>query len=230
MKSETKHALEVMQQQLDVLKRGLGESEPEPVEKYTPSKGTWVRSLEVEGLEFLFNGYQNLTVGFRQGKWYEDFYPSPSNRYELMSASEIEAALIKEAEKRGFKDKVTVKMPDNFPSNGDDFCRADYAYDTYRDALYGAIKGNGGACLYHEGQWATIVAYPPLTIGSHVVEITTHPLYGKELFAAVNGESYSTATVECMIEVASMKKCTVSISGVTVPVEKLEEILGRLKS
>jgi hypothetical protein len=100
-----------------------------------------------------FNGY-----GFNPDGWCDD--NTWARNWEITPATneEVEAALIKEAKKRGFKEGVEAKGLNHFKMiNGYDFhWFIDYNVLHFQNQL-----------IYKEGQWASIIEEPKVVINGY---------------------------------------------------------------
>lgn len=108
--------------------------------------------------------------------WCHDYNMEPQHWKEHTifpaTPSEVKDALVKEAEKRGFKEGVTIKWHGIFNGWGPNETRHIIPgnYDLYNNMRNLSI---GIICIFTEGDWATIVKDEPIMIGGY--EVVIHP-------------------------------------------------------
>jgi hypothetical protein len=108
------------------------------------------------------------------GIWKENDYVSYSKKddvFELADENTVKDALVKEAEKRGFKVGNKIKRDINLMPNCSSGVitlteECGYNYEFNSDNLNFC-----GWCIYLKGKWAEIVKEPSLTFGGHEVTI-----------------------------------------------------------
>ena len=81
---------------------------------------------------------------------------------------EVEAALIKEAKRRGLKDGVIAK---NLWVTDDNYAIKGYYYNIRENVLYGAKESCGGSAIFKDGKWAEIIEQPKVTINGYDMEV-----------------------------------------------------------
>jgi hypothetical protein len=139
--------------------------EKEVPELFNPKleKGRWYKQIHEDGNMILscFQGFGNFQYGFSaRGNWSNQignaWISSATCKVELATDKEVETALIKEAEKRGFKEgnyKGLEKLYIDSKFTG-------WHYGSGLNKLYSAEEGEGGDVIFHNGKWAEIIENP----------------------------------------------------------------------
>ena len=128
--------------------------------------GKWYKHFDSDCKEFLFcfNEFGDKNYGFNKvGKWSNklNVYEKYSNKYIKATTKEVESMLIKEAEKRGFIDGVTVSKIDNYYKGMlNTMIIGEHEFELYGDVLVAKSTNNYYICLMADGKWATIVETP----------------------------------------------------------------------
>jgi len=121
--------------------------------------GKWYKSSN--GLSCFKGG--EFGYGFIDGKWFDNITMLIFSNWTLATESEVSEHLIEEAKRRGFKDKLELKV-DFSPYIGDQFkdymkC-GDFQYLQEYDTL-----SCGGRIIFKKGKWAEIVKEEKILIG-----------------------------------------------------------------
>lgn len=94
--------------------------------------------------------------GFRLGEWVEKDWINICHTYKPATPEEVKSALIKEAERRGYKDGVTIK-----DLHTETECVIiNMTWHTISADLRTNIESKPSYCIYHNGKWAEIVKQP----------------------------------------------------------------------
>jgi len=110
----------------------------------------------------VFSGHNVPTYGFTHisRSWTESYgcnntFRNPDYRYSPATPQEVEEALIKEAKKRGFKEGVTFRpLYSDSSEYYSDFVLGE---NLYYDSKENSIHHHGGARIFVNGKWATII-------------------------------------------------------------------------
>jgi len=128
--------------------------------------GKWYKHFDSDCKEFLFcfNEFGDKNYGFDEvGKWSNklNVYEKYSNGYVEATTKEVESMLVREAEKRGFIDGVTVSKIDNYYKGMlNTMIIGEHEFELYGDVLVAKSTNNYYICLMADGKWATIVEKP----------------------------------------------------------------------
>lgn len=155
-----------MKTELEQLKEQLNSISEKIKQLETPSlqKGKWYkRNKEL----LVWNDYKK-TYGFTEdGMWSNDMlFSRDLNICVPATDKEVEAALIKEAKKRGFKDGVKIK-----PVSGDINILFDNKFEylkkwhEYKNALF-----IDNYLVFSNGKWAEIIKDEPIKVGGYEVK------------------------------------------------------------
>jgi hypothetical protein len=141
--------------------------EKEVPELFNPKleKGRWYKQIHEDGNMILscFQGFGHFQYGFSaRGNWSNQignaWISSATCKVELATDKEVETALIKEAEKRGFKEGV--KYENWIGSNGIIKYNC-WSFNSENNSL--SQKNNGYGALHYifdNGKWAEIIENP----------------------------------------------------------------------
>jgi hypothetical protein len=109
--------------------------------------------------------YKNREMSFGNGNFDKIERPATNE--------EVEAALIAEAKRRGFKKDVTITNL-HF-SNSNDYCISCNPYKLLHDEFYlsedMSYLSFGGAFIFKNGKWAKIIENSPLKINGYEMEV-----------------------------------------------------------
>lgn len=136
---------------------------------------------------------------------------------------EVKEALTKEAVKRGYnKPSLRWKSLSNpgaiVGSNTDCYTgEIDFSYHENSDTL---CFGFGG--IYKQGQWAEIIKDKEIMIGDHVAEFMSGAVQ-------INYKTYTLSFWRDCSRISQLG-ASVTISGQTVPIETIQEIIKRLEN
>jgi len=123
---------------------------------------------------FNYNGSSMFIDGYigygitGSGTWTNEFWhrEEESGLYVLATSSEIKEALIKEAEKRGFKEGVKFKCID-----GDEWISPNRIVNNKSwEYELNSLSKRGQVCIYHNGKWAEIIEEETIKIGGYNVQ------------------------------------------------------------
>lgn len=164
------------------------------------------------------------------GAWFEGFNNVDLNNAVLVTESEVKEALIKEAEKRGFKEGVKL-APDSFFGHSLGITlsnKREFNYNIECDE-FSILGGSSSGCkaeIYKQGKWATIVKDEAIKIGGETVVFGSGSI-------AINGVEYSKAELECLKKITDkgqVKSLNVGCDGqYKVTTKELKSILEKLK-
>jgi len=190
------------------------------------------------------NGY-----GFNPDGWCDD--NTWSKNWEITSATneEVEAALIAEAKKRGFKEGVIVDLSSINPDwqtrtkiNGSS--RYLSAYDNDDNDDYNNALVFGACYIFSKGQWAEIIEEPKAVINGYEMEQEGDLIkfgcdkFNKEFFKALNsdldylnGGCDAGGVLHRGIQIDNNRKIKLITldSGVEITVKQLQEIVDNIK-
>ena len=99
-------------------------------------------------------GFESNMSGWRDKANYGFKFKVDCYDWRLATHSEVEAALIAEAKKRGFKEGVRFNSARNGSEQRYESIKWEYGHN-YNDCLCMSSCGNG--TVYYNGQWATII-------------------------------------------------------------------------
>jgi len=225
MKHNTK-LIEEMQATLDKMRaeNELKEEWPNPERV----KGRWyVVKKEIQHkLHAIVNYYNGINECFgfdHNGEWCDmanERTGYDCGRFWYSTSEEIKEALVKEAEKRGFKAGVRYKPVFRIEDNGEiGTCTGVFSFEYEGDALWAGYQ-----YIYLQGQWATIIAEPQtIKIGAYVVE------FEDAGFCQINGFEFTKDYFKAIRQVQECTKANVSLFGCAVPVETIEDIISRME-
>ena len=157
-----KERIDALEAELQQLKKEL-ETPTFEVGKWYNSDGDsllFITEFNANG-EKTFKGY-----GFHFSKWSFEQWWNYDNFLTPATDKEVEAALIKEAKKRGFKDGVKIK-----PVSGDINILFDNKFEylkkwhEYKNALF-----IDNYLVFSNGKWAEIIKDEPIKVGGYEVK------------------------------------------------------------
>lgn len=159
--------------------------------------GKWYKSTVYKDTFLVYND-DKKTYGFWDGKWGGTLFFTKEGNIAPntipATESEIKEALIKEAERRGFKGGVKLKrLP--FCSTEVDIATVNYwEYDiNISQDIYERLSLNGTG-VYQDGQWAEIITEPSIKIGEYEVKFN-----GKESIT-VGRQTISKETIQTILD------------------------------
>ncbi len=141
-----------------------------PVYKEEPELNKWYKDKNVSGKDIIFFANEIFEDGDVLGygiagdeDWCQCGIWGEADRFEgaPVTDKEIEAALIKEAKNRGFKEGIKYISINNSIVNADYGC---FIYSGSTNSLYFM-----GGMIFKNGQWAEIIEQPEYKVGDIVV-------------------------------------------------------------
>lgn len=148
---------------------------------------------------------------------------SPSPQWTLCGEipatdKEVEEALIKEAERRGFKEGVTFKP---VVENVDKVGKVTDRIIFFPKRLYGYEQGlaSGKNWIFYQGKWAEIIKDEPIKVGRYAVEKDgdSYKIGCKEI------DSWRIESLRVLMKQQGFKK--IAFDGIEVDLETIEKIL-----
>jgi len=159
-------------------------------------------------------------------EWYNDFDDGSwlnrhPNEYRLAINDEIEACLIKEAEKRGFVTGTKYKYPD-IPSIETRTIKCNkFKYNPKWDILYEVITGSN---IYYENKWAEIVEEEEIKISEYEVKFNSS-------YISIGCKKYSFIEVRSLYEncLTFGINSIIAYNHITVDFAVIKKIYDRIK-
>lgn len=141
--------------------------------------GQWYKYLgeDASDGDLAYYRKKHNNYGFKDGEWTESWYMDNSDEWIEASDKEVEAMLIKEAKKKGFKEGVRIRgfrFPEQISvirkMKGGESSALYPTYDSGSDILN--IDSGGYEIIYKQGQWAEIIEDDKIKIGDYNANIT----------------------------------------------------------
>jgi hypothetical protein len=165
---------EELQKQLDAIQASLSAvtSQINKLDEPKLEVGRWYKvwrknNPDSGGFLFSVNPSKFSNYGVWDNHWGSNYIIEYGNHeWTPATPSEVEEALIKEAERRGFKEGVRGKIPKGLIGfSVDEICRKGWNFKIKENKLFAAYAGHGGLPVFHNGQWAEIISSPVVKIG-----------------------------------------------------------------
>lgn len=238
-KMNLEQRLEELQKEIDSIKKELSCVKVDVKPKFEVDK--WYYGIKSDGDWFLFRytktvkceGYNRIyySILLEKDRYTENDYIANTqmeNDSRLATPEEVKEALVKEAEKRGFKEGVRVDRV-NLPccegiSQVVTLNKVEFTYECYNNDVLEC----GGRAIYEKGTWAEIITKPKVMIGEYEVLVYAHD----KTFYTVNGTIFSKSLINSVKDVLmynpdSIKSLNVGCNGqYKIDLDKINEILA----
>ena len=210
--------IEELQKQLDEVKQQLNKPTFEVGKWYKRDSGS---IIFIQEFNSLIKGYGVDYVG----EWRNEYISSgDKSEYRPATDKEVEEALIKEAEKRGFKEGVRVISV--FSGVSSIIRNIDVDFDPLVRALF--MNGIG---IFRNGKWAEIIKDEPIKIGGYEVKPTVVNDKGQQVGKGtmIDGYYFSSNFWEAAKLISEHSKAKIMIGcskQFDVSLETIEKILS----
>ena len=218
--------IEELQKQLDEVKQQLNKPTFEVGKWYKRDSGS---IIFIQEFNSLIKGYDVDYVG----EWRNEYISSgDKSEYRPATDKEVEEALIKEAEKRGFKEGVIF----NSPNATHDFSFNQKLISSTFSLNYNMLEGesdkNTSSCIiFKDGKWANIIKDEPIKIGGYEVKPTVVNDKGQQVGKGtmIDGYYFSSNFWEAAKIISEHSKAKIMIGcskQFDVSLETIEKILS----